>query len=277
MTGGPLAGRRIGFVGAGQIGSPMAAMLAGDGAEVTVYARRAEVREELAAAGCHPVMSVGGLGPENELVISCVFSDAQFESIADEIAAVLGPGAVFASHTTGSPATMQRFASRLAADDRGARVVDAPFSGTPDNIRSRTLTVMLGGAREDVDRAEPAIRAYAGTVIRTGDLGSALILKLINNIVFAANVQVGLEVAALAEAAGIPMASVYEVLGASSGGTRAIGYMEQSGSPQIYADNVQPFMIKDVEACEQVAAAMGLDLGLLGRLARCGRLNVGRR
>jgi 3-hydroxyisobutyrate dehydrogenase-like beta-hydroxyacid dehydrogenase len=271
---GALAGRRIGFIGAGQIGAPMAQALAGHGADVSVYARRAEVRGELAAAGCRAVAGIAELGCDNDLVISCVFSDAQFESIADQIAAILAPGSVFASHTTGSPTTMQRFAARLADEGRDAHVVDAPFSGTPDNIRATTLTVMLGGAKEDVDRVEPVIRAYAGPVIRTGGLGSALVLKLINNIVFAVNVQVGLEVARLAEQAGLPMSSVYEVFAASSGGTKAIGLMEQFGSPQAYADHVRPFMVKDVAACERVAAQLGVDLGLLSYVTRSGRLDV---
>jgi 3-hydroxyisobutyrate dehydrogenase-like beta-hydroxyacid dehydrogenase len=274
MGGDALAGLSIGFIGAGRIGTPMAAALAAHGAQVSVCARRAEAREQLAAAGCRAVASIAGLGSGNDLVISCVFADAQFESIAAPIAEILRPGSVFASHTTGSPATMRRFAARLAAEGRAAHVVDAPFSGTPDNIRAGTLTVLLGGAKEDVDRVEPAVRAYAGTVIRTGGLGSALVLKLINNIVFAANVQIGLEVARLAEQAGIPMSSVYEVFAASSGGTRAIGVMEQFGAPQAFADQVRPFMVKDVAACEQVAAEIGVDLGLLGQVARGGRLDV---
>jgi 3-hydroxyisobutyrate dehydrogenase-like beta-hydroxyacid dehydrogenase len=274
VGGDALAGLSIGFIGAGRIGAPMAAALAAHGAQVSVYARRAAAREQLAAAGCRAVASIAGLGRGNDLVISCVFADAQFESIAAPIAEILGPGSVFASHTTGSPATMRRFAARLAAEGRQAHVVDAPFSGTPDNIRARTLTVLLGGAKEDVDRVEPAVRAYAGTVIRTGDLGSALVLKLINNIVFAANVQVGLEVARLAEQAGLPMSSVYQVFAASSGGTKAIGVMEQFGAPQAFADQVRPFMVKDVAACEQVAAEIGVDLGLLGQVARGGTLEV---
>jgi 3-hydroxyisobutyrate dehydrogenase-like beta-hydroxyacid dehydrogenase len=277
VAGGALAGRRIGFIGAGRIGAPMARALAARGAEVSVYARRAAVRDELAATGCRAVASIAGLGCGNDLVISCVFSDAQFESIAGQIAAILGPGSVFASHTTGSPTTMRRFAARLADEGRDAHVVDAPFSGTPDNIQATTLTVLLGGEKEDVDRVEPAVRAYAGTVIRTGDLGSALVLKLINNIVFAANVQVGLEVARLAEQAGIPMSSVYQVFAASSGGTKAIGVMEQFGAPQVFADQVRPFMVKDVAACEQAAAQLGVDLGLLGHVARSGRLDVSQR
>lgn len=269
-----LDGRRIGFIGAGRIGAPMVQALAARGAQVSVYARRAQARDELTGQGCRAVANIADLGGDNDLVISCVFSDAQFESIADQIAAIVTPGSVFASHTTGSPATMQGFARRLAGEGKDTLVVDAPFSGTPDDIRAATLTVMLGGAKEGTDRVEPVVRAYAGTVIRTGDLGSALVLKLINNIVFAANVQVGLEVARLAGQAGIPMSSVYEVFAACSGGTRAIGVMEQFTSPQVYADQVQPFMVKDVAACEQVAAQLGIDLGLLGYVAGHGRLDV---
>ncbi|WP_375482604.1 NAD(P)-dependent oxidoreductase [uncultured Jatrophihabitans sp.] len=269
-----LAGRRVGFIGAGRIGSPMVQMLVGRGAEVTVQARREAVRDALAGPGCRAVADIADLGRDNEVVISCLFSDAQFSSIEDEIADVLAPGSVFASHTTGSPATLRRFAEALAAQGRDAQVVDAPFSGTQEHILAASLTVMLGGAPGAVDIVEPVVRSYADPVIRTGELGSALLLKLLNNVLFAANVQLGLEVTDVAQQAGIPLASVYEVFAASSGGTRAIEYMREFESPQHYADETRSFIRKDVAACEQVAAEVGLDLGLLGRVARDGRLDV---
>jgi 3-hydroxyisobutyrate dehydrogenase-like beta-hydroxyacid dehydrogenase len=271
----PLAGRRIGFVGAGRIGSPMAQRLAGAGAEVTVYARRADVRDELAAKGCRTVASLAELGTDNDLVISCLFSDGQFESVADELAGRLAPGSVFVSHTTGSPATVQAFAERLA--DRDVQVVDAPFSGTPEHILDGTLTVLLGGAPDAVERVEAAVRSYAATVIHTGDLGSALVLKLLNNVVFAANVQLGLEVARLTKKAGIPMSVALEVLENSSGGTRALSYLSTFASAAEYAAQTRPFLVKDVAVCEAVAETMGLDLGLLGTVVRDGPLDLSRR
>jgi 3-hydroxyisobutyrate dehydrogenase-like beta-hydroxyacid dehydrogenase len=158
--------------------------------------------------------------------------------------------------------------------DRGVHVVDAPFSGTPDNVRAGSLTVLLGGAGHAVTQVEPAVRSYAGTVIRTGGLGSALVLKLLNNMVFAANVQIGLEVSRLVEKAGIPIEAGLAVLRHSSGGTTALNYMAAYPSSAAYADEVRPFLAKDVAVVEQVASALGLDLGFLATVVRGGALDV---
>jgi 3-hydroxyisobutyrate dehydrogenase-like beta-hydroxyacid dehydrogenase len=267
-----LAGTRIGFVGAGRIGSAMAEQLAAHGASLTVYARRQDVRDDLASKGCRTVGTVAGLGADNELVISCLYSDAQLDAVAPELADLLAPGSTFASHTTGSPATLQAFAEHVAARD--VQVVDAPFSGTPDSIRAGTLTVLLGGAAAAVARVEAAVRSYASTVIRTGDLGSALVLKLVNNMVFAANVQIGLEVSRVVAKAGIPLEAALEVLKSSSGGTTAMNYMATFSSSAAYADEVRPYLVKDVAVAEQVAAALGFDLGFLATVVRDGTLDL---
>jgi 3-hydroxyisobutyrate dehydrogenase-like beta-hydroxyacid dehydrogenase len=267
-----LAGTRIGFVGAGRIGSAMAEQLAAHGVSLTVYARRQDVRDDLASKGCRTVDTVAGLGADNELVISCLYSDAQLDAVAPELADLLAPGSTFASHTTGSPATLQAFAEHVAARD--VQVVDAPFSGTPDSIRAGTLTVLLGGAAAAVARVEAAVRSYASTVIRTGDLGSALVLKLVNNMVFAANVQIGLEVSRVVAKAGIPLEAALEVLKSSSGGTTAMNYMATFSSSAAYADEVRPYLVKDVAVAEQVAAALGFDLGFLATVVRDGTLDL---
>jgi 3-hydroxyisobutyrate dehydrogenase-like beta-hydroxyacid dehydrogenase len=272
MSGPDLDGLRVGFVGAGRIGSPMAERLAQHGAEVTVHARRSEVRAALEASGCRSVATLAELGSDNALFISCLYSDAQLESITDELVELLASGSVFASHTTGSPAVVRAFAERVRP--RGVAVVDAPFSGTPEHIREGRLTVMLGGDAVTLDAVEPAMRSYAGTVFRTGDLGSALVLKLLNNAVFAANVQLGLEVGRLAERLGVSLPTTLDVLNASSGGTAAMGYMREFAGPAEYAEQVRPFLVKDVAICEEVATGLGLDLGLLARVMHGGVLDV---
>ena len=269
-----LAGRKVGFVGAGQIGLPMIEMLAGAGADVVAYARRPEVRDAIRDVGARAVAEPAGLGDDNEVVLSCLFTDGQFAELEDSLFEILRPGAVFASHTTGSPNTLKRFARRFADAGRDVGVVDASFSGTPELIRRSNLTVMLGGAKDDVDRVEPVVRAYADPVIRTGELGSALLLKLINNAVFAANVQIALEIAKVARVAGVPLESVYDVLGASSGGTRALAYMADFPSPEAYGEQVVHYLVKDIATYEQVAAELGLDLGLISRTAKGGSIDL---
>jgi 3-hydroxyisobutyrate dehydrogenase-like beta-hydroxyacid dehydrogenase len=249
----------------------MAQQLTAHGARLTVYARRPEVRAELSAAGTRTVDTIAGLGG-TDLVISVLYSDAQLEAIGPELAEILAPGSTFASHTTGSPATLQTFAQQLAG--RGVEVVDAPFSGTPDSIRAGTLTVLLGGAEPAVTRVERAVRSYAGTVIRTGGLGSALILKLLNNLVFAANAQIGLDVWRLVDEAKVPIEAALAVLTNSSGGTTALNYMAAFPSAAAYADEVGRFMVKDVAVVNEVASQLGLDLGFLASVVERGPMDV---
>lgn len=250
----------------------MAERLVAQGARLSVYARRPEVRDDLRAKGARTVDSIAGLGSDNELVISCLYSDAQLDLLGPRLAEVLAPGSTFASHTTGSPATLRTFAQRWAT--RGVEVVDAPFSGTPDHIRAGTLTVLLGGADRAVTQVERAVRSYAGTVVRTGELGSALVLKLLNNLVFAANVQVAIEVARLVEQAGVSLEAALTVLKHSSGATAALNYLSIYPSAAAYADEVRPFLVKDVAVVEQVGAELGLDLGFLATVVRGGSIDL---
>jgi 3-hydroxyisobutyrate dehydrogenase-like beta-hydroxyacid dehydrogenase len=271
MTAPDLSGTRIGFVGAGRVGAAMVERLAAHGARLTVYARQQRVRDDLAAQGCRTVDSLAGLA-DNELVISCLYSDAQLDAIAPELAGLLAPGSTFASHTTGSPTTLRAFAASVA--DSGVHVVDAPFSGTPDSIRAGTLTVLLGGADPALSQVENAVRSYASAVIRTGDLGSALLLKLVNNLVFAANVQIGLEMCQIVANVNIPIESALAVLEHSSGGTSAMNYLSAFPTAAAFADEVRPFLVKDVAAAVLVAAELGLDLGRLAGVAHGGPMDL---
>ena len=266
----PLAGLRAGFVGAGRIGAPMVERLAAAGAHVTVFARREEVRRGLSAAGARTAGQLADIAPGSAVVISCLYSDDQLAEVADAIIPRLEPGAVLISHTTGSPAVVRDLAPMVR--ERGADIADAAFSGNADDVRAGRLTVLLGGQDNAAARAEPFVRAYAQTVIRTGGLGTALVLKLLNNLLFAANVQLSLEAARVAQELGLGLAELDAVLRCSSGGSTAMRYLAAAGDPAAYASQVRPYMVKDVDLCETVAASVGADLGLLGTVARHGPL-----
>jgi 3-hydroxyisobutyrate dehydrogenase-like beta-hydroxyacid dehydrogenase len=166
---------RIGFVGAGQMGSPMVERLLAAGHDVSLYARRPEIRRELGSKGATIVDSPRVAAHDADVVLACLFSDAQLVEVAegpDGLLAGLRSGAVLASHVTGPIATVQRLDA--SARERGALVVDAPVSGSPDDIRSGRLTVLLGGPVEAVETCRRVVSAYADHVVATGDLGSAL-------------------------------------------------------------------------------------------------------
>jgi len=267
-----LAGRHVGFVGAGQIGAPMVGRLLAAGAHVRVHTRRPEARAALTAAGAEVVDEVRAVGTGSEIVISCLFSDAQLQSVASELNAGLEPGSVLISHTTGSPNTTRALDATLSATGKG--LVEAPFSGTPAAVDAGQLTVLIAGAADSVDRVEPVLRAYAGTILRTGKIGTALMLKLLNNVMFTANVQLSLDLVRVAQQLGLPLADVFAVLEKSSGSTRALSYLKEFGTPEAFRSEVQPFLCKDLNVCDVVVDELGVDLGMLGEVAHGPNLNL---
>src|SRR3984893_9448409 len=179
----------VGFLGAGQLGEPMIDRLLGAGHNVVVYARSEEARRRLEAKGAVMADSVADLARGSDVLISCLFSDAQLRETGigpDGFIANAKQGAVFVSHTTGTLSTLEALRDGAAAPPV---ILDAPVSGTVENIDAGTLTVLIGGPSEAVAAVTPILAAYADPVVATGALGSALALKLINNLLFAANAQ----------------------------------------------------------------------------------------
>ncbi|OBH20001.1 NAD(P)-dependent oxidoreductase [Mycolicibacter sinensis] len=264
----------IGFVGAGKMGEPMVLRLVGAGFSVQVYARRPEVRERLAAAGAVPVESVAAVARDAGVVISCLFSDAQLLEVAagaDGLLANAGPDTVVVSHTTGTVSTLIKL---MAEFPDGPVLVDAPVSGGAHDIAAGKLTVLLGGPDDAVARAQPVLAAYADPVITTGGLGTALNLKLINNVLFAANAQLVAAAVELAKNLEVPETSLFSALEHCSGGSRAAGYVQSAGGVESFAQVVAPFMRKDVAACIEAAADRGVELGQLRTVAETGPLDL---
>jgi 3-hydroxyisobutyrate dehydrogenase-like beta-hydroxyacid dehydrogenase len=259
---------KVGFVGAGSMGTPMVERLAAAGTHVTLYARRAEVREQFAAKGIATVDSLAAMAAGADVVLACLYSDEQLDALAsgpEGLLAVMEPGAVLASHVTGSPALAVRLAEE--AESRGVRFVDAPMSGSNDDIAAGHLTVMVGGDPADTGRVRAAVEAYSDAVFDTGAVGSALAVKLINNTLFAANTQLVAEAERIGRSLGADPVALSEIVQRSSGASYVMSLLAQFGSTQAFADLAGHYLLKDLGVVNAVAAEMGVDLGLLGRVA----------
>ncbi len=259
---------RVGFVGAGRMGLPMVERLAAAGHDVVAHARRPEARDALARLGVQPVSELRSAAIGADVLLLCVFNDEQLAEIAEPLAAALPIGAVLASHVTGRESTLRA----LAGDFPGIHVVDAPVSGGLDEIRAGRLTVLLGGPPAARARAAGVVGAYADPIIETGELGTALAVKLINNLLFAANVQLAAEAARLGEALGVAPGELLGALDHMSGGSQASRRAATGGTMAEFAARIGPFMKKDVAACLEQAAERGIDPGLLIDVVRRGRL-----
>jgi 3-hydroxyisobutyrate dehydrogenase-like beta-hydroxyacid dehydrogenase len=262
----------VGFLGPGRMGRPMVVRLLQAGHEVTVLARRAEVRADLAQAGVRAVTTPAEAAKGAEVVLVCLFSDEQLLEVSDGLLAGLQPGAVIASHVTGRRTTLQQLGARAA--EQGGHVVDTPVSGGVDDIEAGRLTVMLGGEEEAVAKVDAVVSAYADPRIRTGLLGSALAVKLVNNLLFATHAQTAAAAIALGDRLGVEQAALLQVLESASGRSYAASALGPLGPVSGWDGVVGEFMRKDVAACEAELHAAGADGGLLVDIVRDGPLSL---
>ncbi|MFJ9127740.1 NAD(P)-dependent oxidoreductase [Streptomyces sp. NPDC102340] len=263
--------RTIGFVGAGRIGEPMVERLLSAGHTVLVRARRPEVRGRLTALGAELVDGAGDFAA-CDAVVSCLYDDAQVLDVLPGVVETLGPGTVLLSHTTGAPATLDRLDAY--APGGKAAIVDAAFSGTAEAVRAGRLTVFLGGEPDHVEVARQIVPAYADPVVATGPRGSALRVKLLNNLLFAVISQVTLRGLAAGRAMGITEEALLQALAISSGGSTAGAYITARGGAERYTQSVAPFLAKDLAACRDTGGAVGVDLSRLLAAAQDGPMDL---
>jgi 3-hydroxyisobutyrate dehydrogenase-like beta-hydroxyacid dehydrogenase len=264
----------VGFVGAGQLGAPTVTRLADAGLDVRLFARRAEVRAAFADGPVTLTDSVADAARGVDVLVLFVFTGDQLREtlLGDRGAlAVMAPGSVVLVHTTASVKDLEEIAD--AASAHGVHVVDGPVSGTATDILAGRLTVLLGGADEAVQRCLDVVAAYAEPVVHVGGLGAAMRVKLINNVVFAAHVQIAAAAVTAAESIGLDPQRCLEAILKCSGASAAMGHLlGAGGDPVAFGERIGPYLRKDVAACVQTADELGADLGPLLGVVRSGPL-----
>ena len=209
---------RVGFLGLGAIGAPMAAHLAKRGS-LTVWNRTGERATRFAAlhgagAAATPREAASGA----EVVITCLQTSREVEALLDGpdgLEAGLQRGTLLIDCTSGDPGASRRIAQRLA--ERGVAFADAPVSGGVSGAEAGTLTVMVGGDEGTFTRARPVLSAFGKRIEHLGPVGTGHAMKAVNNALLAVNlIAVGEALAALVKA-GVSARTAVEVLNASSG------------------------------------------------------------
>jgi 3-hydroxyisobutyrate dehydrogenase len=209
---------RVGFLGLGAIGAPMAAHLA-QRESLTVWNRTGARATEFAArhrarAAATPREAASGA----EVVITCLPTSREVEALLDGpdgLEAGLQRGALLIDCTSGDPGASRRIAQRMA--EKGVAFADAPVSGGVIGAEAGTLTVMVGGDEETFTRARPVLSAFGKRIEHLGPVGAGHAMKAVNNALLAVNlIAVGEALAALVKA-GVSARTAVEVLNASSG------------------------------------------------------------
>ena len=266
---------RLGIIGTGRMGHPMARKLIEAGHEVRALARSQDKRATLAADGAHPVASVSEAGEGADAVLVCVFTDEQVQEVclSSGLLDTMPEGAVLVIHTTGSPRTAENIATRAAPF--GISVIDAPVSGGPHDIAAGHLTLFAGGTPAALEQVRPALASYADPILHVGPLGAGQRVKLINNALFAA--QLGLLTSAvdLATQLGVDESTLLSALPHGSAASRALTAVASRGSVTAFAASVGDFLAKDMEVARDTAATLGADLGPLDQaITLSGRLQA---
>ena len=203
---------RVGFVGLGNIGMPMAKRLTAAGLPTTVYDVVGERVDALVAAGARAATSPRTLAAARDAIGVCVRDDADVRAVVladDGLLAGAAPGSVIAIHSTVPPATMREVGAAAAA--RGVGVVDACVTGGPAGAAQGALTVMAGGDPAHLERARPLFDAFARKVVACGPLGSGCKTKLCNNLMTYLAWTAAFEATLLARAAGLSQEVLEEV------------------------------------------------------------------
>lgn len=170
---------RVGFIGLGDIGLPMAHRIAAAGLAPMVYDLRAEPMRELVAAGARAAASAAALAAASDVIGVCVRDEADLDTVLfgpDGILAGAAPGTIVAVHSTVRRAAVVALGARTAP--RGVTLLDAGVAGGAAGAAAGTLAVMVGGPPDAIERARPMFACFAGAVVHTGALGTGLATKL---------------------------------------------------------------------------------------------------
>ncbi len=209
---------RVGFIGLGNQGKPIAAHLAPAGFQTTVYDIAPEPVEELVSGGAKAAASPRELGAEADVVGICVPEDAHVRAVVsgdDGLLAGMAAGGVILIHSTILPETAAEVAEAAAAKD--VTVMDACVTGGAARAQSKQLTYLIGGPEEALEKAQPYFEATTDVpVIHAGELGSGAKLKLCINVITYIQWSAAYESMALARAIGLPQ-EVLEEAGRANG------------------------------------------------------------
>lgn len=208
----------VAFIGVGAMGEPMAQNLAAAGLKLTVFNRDAAKMAKLVERGAQPGDSARAAALDAEIVCTCVSTpDALRAVLLGKHGAIAGaqPGVLFIDFSTVDPATSHEMAEACLAAE--CSYVEAPVSGGVAGATSGSLTIMVGGDLEGFERALPLLNIVGKQIVHVGPIGAGSTIKLINQMLVAANLAAVLEAFVLGKVAGIDPELLYEIVGQSSG------------------------------------------------------------
>ncbi|MFI0368533.1 NAD(P)-dependent oxidoreductase [Actinomadura sp. 1N219] len=258
---------RVGFIGLGQMGAPMAGHLAERG--LVVYDPRAEAMAPLVQAGARAARSVADVAAHADLVSVMVRDDDQVRRVGAEVLASARPGTVLAIHSTIRAATAEDLAAQ--AERYGIEVVDAPVSGGFMGAQAGTLAVMAGGTDEAFERCRDPFGTWADLVLHMGPVGAGTRTKLARNLLHFVAFAAAAEAQRLAEASGVSLRKLGRVVRHTDAVTGGPGMvmLRPTTAPMLPDDDlydtlrhVRDLGEKDLSLAVELAGELGVDVPL---------------
>ena len=252
----------VGFVGLGIIGRGMVQNLLDAGFPVRVWNRTTERMDPFVESGATAGSDPADVAAHAGIVITCVSDTPDVQEVilgARGVLAGAKAGSLVIDMSTISPSVTRKIAARL--QEKGVHMLDAPISGGSEGAANGTLSIMIGGEAEQVERATPAFQAMGRTITHVGPTGAGQTVKLVNQIVVVVNMLAVGEGLLFAQAAGVDLQKTLDAITGGAAGS----WMLANRGPQVIARDWRPgFMIdlqqKDLRLALDAADEMGVPL-----------------
>lgn len=254
---------KVGFIGLGIMGKPMAKNLLKAGHDLIVLSTN-KAAAELVSTGAKSAATPRDVAAQSEILITMLPNSPQVKDVLlgkDGVIEGAKPGTIVADMSSIAPLVAQECAGKLA--EKQIDMLDAPVSGGEPKAIEGTLAVMVGGKQEIFDKAQPVLKAMAASVVRTGDIGAGNVTKLANQVIVALNIAAMSEAYVLAAKAGVNPELVFNAIKGGLAGSTALN----AKTPMILERNFKPgfrikLHIKDLQNVLDTSHDIGVPLPL---------------
>jgi len=235
---------RLGFIGVGNMGKPMATNLLKANHQLAIYDINPKPLEELAKLGAVAKDKPSEIPPSTEMIFLSLPSHIVSEEVmlgVDGVVSTLQKGQIVVDMTTSLPSVSRKIAEKVK--DKGADFLDASVSGGPDGAAAQTLTIMVGGEARVLEKVRGLLEILGKKIFYVGPSGSGNTMKLVNNLIGITNTACFMEGLILGTKAGINPATLFEVITSCSGNS----YAFQKKAPRILDGNFKAMFSLDLE------------------------------
>jgi len=255
---------KVAFIGLGTMGTPMALNILKSGFELTVHNRSRDKEEITAKAGALRVGSPREAAAGAEIIITCVSDTPDVEAIIlGENGVIHGArnGSIVVDMSTINPSATRRIAEKLG--EKGVKMLDAPVSGGSEGAQKGTLSIMVGGDPEDLEKVDPVLKAMGKTITHVGPIGAGQLTKAINQIIVGGTYWSVAEGVTLGIKAGLDMDKVLQAVGSGAASSWPLinrsGNMIQNSYPLGFKVKLHR---KDLNIALEIARELGVTLPL---------------